>query len=352
LQRGKAYDIVYVTDIATTTSGGSRFFVELAAEMSKHFRVALITGKLDEAAKTMLRGVDVYNADVYGGCELPHTCPQRLLRFAAYTLKVLRSVKFRLLHTNNHIPNLWAYLYPGRTIGTIHHLEEIPRIAPIVRIAQFLEVNAPYLLLLTPSRFLRRSRVLVVPPLLRFEPPRVSRNPEPGLVLMIGRLEERKHYDIALKALKIAKSRRPELKLVVIGDGPLRRELQELAEKLGLSGCVEFKGRVTEEEKLEYLSKAEAFLHLGHPEGFSLVTLEAALAGVPCVVHHDTPAAKLLRLKSIAAVRLESGEVVRKLIELNNRKSEAVRIDYALDLAEVYKKIYKALLSTQEQAKR
>jgi glycosyltransferase involved in cell wall biosynthesis len=161
---------------------------------------------------------------------------------------------------------------------------------------------------------------------------------------MIGRLEERKHYDVALKALKIAKSRRPELKLVVIGDGPLRGELQEFAERLGLGGCVEFKGRVTGEEKLEYLSKAEAFLHLGHPEGFSLVTLEAALAGVPCVVHRSTPVAELLKLASIATVGLEPGEVARKLIETGQRPCRAVRISRELNFTKAYEEIYRVLL--------
>jgi hypothetical protein len=39
------YDMVYVIDIASTTSGGNKFFVELAAEVAKTYKVALIAGK-------------------------------------------------------------------------------------------------------------------------------------------------------------------------------------------------------------------------------------------------------------------------------------------------------------------
>jgi len=50
---------------------------------------------------------------------------------------------------------------------------------------------------------------------------------------MIGRLEPRKNYHLALAAFKIAKTLRPDLN-VIIGDGPLRRDLHRTIERLGL----------------------------------------------------------------------------------------------------------------------
>jgi glycosyltransferase involved in cell wall biosynthesis len=100
---------------------------------------------------------------------------------------------------------------------------------------------------------------------------------------MIGRLEPRKNYHLALATFKIAKTLRPDLN-VIIGDGPLRQDLHRTIERLGLQD-VEIKPHTTEEEKYQLLAQAEAFLHLGHPEGFSLALFEAATLGTPVITH-------------------------------------------------------------------
>ena len=130
---------------------------------------------------------------------------------------------------------------------------------------------------------------------------------------MIGRLEPRKNYPLALAAFKIAKTLRPDLKLVITGDGPLRRDLHRTIERLGLQD-VEIKPHATEEEKYQLLAQAEAFLHLGHPEGFSLALFEAATLGAPVITHPQVPAATLLKTPNILAVELRPASIARALL--------------------------------------
>jgi len=305
------YDVVYVIDLASTTSGGNKFFVELAAEAAKTYKVALIAGKITPEARRLLAGVDLYDGGIYGDCELPHTCPLKAAKFLIYATKVLTSIKFRLLHTNAHLPNLLAYLYPRRTIATIHHLEPVS-LHPLARLIQILELKAPKLALHAPYKI--APYAVVIPPILRHTPPQIQHTPrQRGLVVMIGRLEPRKNYPLALVAFKIAKTLRPDLKLVIIGDGPLRRDLHRTIKRLGLQD-VEIKPHATEEEKYQLLAQAEAFLHLGHPEGFSLALFEAATLGAPVITHPQVPAATLLKTPNILAVELRPASIARALL--------------------------------------
>ncbi len=121
----KAYDIVYAMDFAVSNRGGSRFFLELMLEMSKYFKVALITGKIDPYAYSMLRknNIDIYYINAYNGCEYPASCVGGLSRFIIYMFKVLSNIKFKIIHTDNHFPNFISLVYFSRHIATIHHLE-------------------------------------------------------------------------------------------------------------------------------------------------------------------------------------------------------------------------------------
>ncbi|NAZ34269.1 MAG: glycosyltransferase [Pyrobaculum sp.] len=331
------YDIVYVIDIASTTSGGNKFFVELAAEAAKTYKVALIAGKTTPEARRLLAGVDLYDGGIYGDCELPHTCPLKAAKFLIYATKVLTSIKFRLLHTNAHLPNLLAYLHPRRTIATIHHLEPAS-LHPLARLIQILELKAPKLALHAPHEI--APNAVVIPPILRHTPPQIQHTPrQRGLVVMIGRLEPRKNYPLALAAFKVAKTLRPDLKLVIIGDGPLRRDLHRTIERLGLQD-VEIKPHATEEEKHQLLAQAEAFLHLGHPEGFSLALFEAATLGAPVITHPQVPAATLLKTPNILAVELHPTSIAKALLR---PPPPAKPLNKPAEFAHIYLALYRKL---------
>ncbi|MBD0318981.1 MAG: glycosyltransferase family 4 protein [Gemmatimonadetes bacterium] len=107
-------------------------------------------------------------------------------------------------------------------------------------------------------------------------------------LLFMGRLVERKGVHLLLEALSIlVPDRRPLLR--VVGDGPERARLQELAGRLRLAGDVVFHGFVSTEEKAERLAGCDAFVlpavidAKGDTEGLGVVLLEAMTYGKPVI---------------------------------------------------------------------
>ncbi len=102
-------------------------------------------------------------------------------------------------------------------------------------------------------------------------------------ILFVGRLEERKGLIHLLQAYHRLRKRRVDARLLVVGDGPKRREYKRF---VGLRGIrdVEFLGRVNDEEKVRYFASTDIYCapNTGQ-ESFGIVLLEAMAAGVPIV---------------------------------------------------------------------
>jgi phosphatidylinositol alpha-mannosyltransferase len=102
-------------------------------------------------------------------------------------------------------------------------------------------------------------------------------------ILFVGRLEERKGLIHLLQAYHRLRKRKVDARLLVVGDGPKRREYKRF---VGLRGIrdVEFLGRVSDEEKVRYFASADIYCapNTGQ-ESFGIVLLEAMAAGVPIV---------------------------------------------------------------------
>jgi glycosyltransferase involved in cell wall biosynthesis len=104
--------------------------------------------------------------------------------------------------------------------------------------------------------------------------------PEQARVLLaVCRLEPQKGVDVAIRALPRIRERHPAAHLVVLGDGPRRAELAELARALGVP--VHLPGRVP--DVAAWLRRADILVHPARWEGFGLALLEAMLAGLPIV---------------------------------------------------------------------
>ncbi len=100
------------------------------------------------------------------------------------------------------------------------------------------------------------------------------------LVLFVGRLIYFKGLDYLLDALPGVDAR-----LLLIGEGPLRRSLEARAARLGVAGRVEFLGRLSDAELTAHLHAADLLvLPSSHAsEGFGIVQLEAHACGRPTV---------------------------------------------------------------------
>lgn len=101
------------------------------------------------------------------------------------------------------------------------------------------------------------------------------------VVVAVGRLVDQKGHEVAVRALLRLRRRHPEAVLVVLGEGPLRGNLEQLADELGIGASVILPGNV--QDVGAWFARANVFVHPARWEGFGLVLLEAMLAGLPVV---------------------------------------------------------------------
>jgi glycosyltransferase involved in cell wall biosynthesis len=113
---------------------------------------------------------------------------------------------------------------------------------------------------------------------------RLESGPYEDYILSVGRLETVKRPDLAVRAMQHVD--RP-VKLVVAGTGAARRDTEALAESLGLSDRIEFRGAVAEEELLRLYRHALGVVYTPFDEDYGYVTLEAFLSRKPVVTVTD-----------------------------------------------------------------
>lgn len=106
------------------------------------------------------------------------------------------------------------------------------------------------------------------------------------LIVAAGRLAPEKGYDVALRAF--ARVRDPEARLAIVGDGPLRGDLEALAASLGVADRVTFAGYAPDIGP--WLDRARLLLLSSWHEGFGAVIVEALGRGRPVVATACTPA--------------------------------------------------------------
>jgi glycosyltransferase involved in cell wall biosynthesis len=100
----------------------------------------------------------------------------------------------------------------------------------------------------------------------------------------VGRLVELKNHVAAIRAVARLAAVLPQLRLVLIGGGPLRERLEVLARELGVADRVLFLGERSDAREL--LPGLDGFLMPSLTEGHSIALLEAMAAGLPIIATH------------------------------------------------------------------
>ncbi len=108
--------------------------------------------------------------------------------------------------------------------------------------------------------------------------------PDGPLVLFVGRFVAPKNFPLLLSVFAAARRRRPGLKLLLIGEGPLEAEIRAGAEVQGLSRDMLFLGRRKPEEIAGIIQASSVFLSTSAFEGMPISLLEAMNCGLPAVV--------------------------------------------------------------------
>lgn len=133
-----------------------------------------------------------------------------------------------------------------------------------------------------PAEKLRVVRYGLDAPPAPWGPPDGPALPEDACVLLaVGRLARQKGIDLAIRALALVRDRHPDAQLVVLGEGPLRGELEALVRSLHLDEAVHLPGRVG--DVTWWYRRASVVVHPARWEGFGLALLEAMLCARPIV---------------------------------------------------------------------
>ena len=111
-------------------------------------------------------------------------------------------------------------------------------------------------------------------------------------LVCVGRLVPVKRHDRLLALVAALKALRPQVRVAIVGDGPLLESTRRRAVELGLADHVQFLGR--REDVSAILRRARALVMTSENEGLSIALIEALACGLPVFAPHVGDLAELL----------------------------------------------------------
>ncbi len=115
---------------------------------------------------------------------------------------------------------------------------------------------------------------------------------KPSDIIFVGRLIKEKHVDLLVRAFGILSSEQPELRLLIIGEGPEQDAITKIIHELSLEDRIVLKGfQDDHDEVIAQMKSAKVFVNPSTREGFGITALEALACGIPVVtVNHPANA--------------------------------------------------------------
>jgi glycosyltransferase involved in cell wall biosynthesis len=234
-------------------------------------------------------------ASLAGGAFAVEAFPAELttgpsLRLTRYLRRRLRDLEPRVVH----VLELWPQaLVASRLAGVsrllmTHHTPELPRHDNLAgRLwLQLGWLSRPTVIYTSESdrthtRLRLPSTVIELGiDLARFAPSG-SRVKDCRRVGSVGRLVEQKGHRWLIEAAPMVLARHSDVQFVIVGDGPLRSELESLARELGVDDRIVFTG--TRDDVPELLASFDVYVQPSLFEGLCLAVVEAQAVGVPVI---------------------------------------------------------------------
>ncbi len=149
-----------------------------------------------------------------------------------------------------------------------------------------------------------------------------------NVLLFIGRLAEKKGLSYLIQAMPKIVSKSPNTALIICGDGPLRKESEELVKKMDLDKFVRFTGYVTGQKKIDYFSLSDILVvpsivtQSGDTEGLPVVILEGLAAGKAVVASNVSGIKDVIKYgyNGFLVMQKNSAAIAEKVLELINNK--------------------------------
>ncbi len=282
--------------------GGAELFVEQITKLlGAHYNFAIITAKFKKALPSQERAGEVLIYRVGLGCVFidKYFYPIFAL-WQAY--KVRRKKKISLIHGVIANPAGFATMLFHQLTKTPFLLTEqsgnldrkVRRLNPIIfwiykkiyQEANFIQVisNSLKQTILSLGG-IDENKIEVIPngidlATFKFESPRQK---EKYRIICLARLEKYKGIRYLVEAMPQVLEKFPQAKLVLIGEGPERKNLEAKIKELKIEEKVELKGELPHEKIPEELAQSHVFVGPSLEEGMGVVFIEAQAAGIPVI---------------------------------------------------------------------
>ncbi len=176
-------------------------------------------------------------------------------------------------------------------------------------------------------------------------------------LLCFGRIVNEKGFDLAIEAVSIISKKYPGIKLIIAGDGPAKKDLIQLTEKLEIQKNIDFLGWVNPDEIPSIINKSSIVIVPSRwKEAFGLVALQAMQLGRPVIAANTGGLPEIIEDNSNGIlVEKENPEAIAKavifLIEnkehaeyLGSRGRETAQTKFTWNQnLDAYNKLYKYL---------
>jgi len=169
---------------------------------------------------------------------------------------------------------------------------------------------------------------------------KIHASSEKSDVIFAGRLLSHKNVDVLIKSIAVLNENCPGIKCLIIGDGPEKKNLEALTQKLNLKKNVKFLGFIENHDDVYALMKSsKVFVLPSTREGFGIVVIEANACGIPVITisHKDNAARDLIEKERNGFIcQLNEEEIAQRIIRILINSSGLKMKKVCMDLAKKY----------------
>jgi glycosyltransferase involved in cell wall biosynthesis len=172
-------------------------------------------------------------------------------------------------------------------------------------------------------------------------------------ILFVGNLHPNKGVHFLIRSFALVKSKINDVKLVIVGDGPLKHYLINLTKRLNLEKDVIFTGFVNDEELPKYYASCDIFTSASVLEGFGLIFLEAMALGKPIVAFNLASIPEVVGNAGILINQINHEKFANAIIELlRNKELYKEKSEIALNRVKLFswEKIAEKFFKINEQS--
>lgn len=178
------------------------------------------------------------------------------------------------------------------------------------------------------------------------------------IILFVGRVAKEKSIDFVINAMKDITKINDNIKLLIVGDGPEKENLEKLTTRNKLSSKVIFTGMIPWDQVSSYYQLGDVFITASTTENHSMTIIEAMAASVPVICINDESYLSMVIDKETGRIFKNKKELVNIIKEEFNSKKhiEEMKVS-ARNMAEKYSskeyassvlKIYKKAVKNKE----